>query len=224
MTNKPPYADQHTVQRNRLPSHAPLRAYASKREALSRKLSSLAPPSSAAYTLPLTPAQWDFRLDASPEQAPEIIHGLGFDTADFGTIHVPRSWEAAGHGQPIYLNHRYPFKLDPPRVPADNPVGSYQRHFSLPRAWQNRRTILVLDGVGSACTVYLDGVEVGENGSGASVPCVSPRARGNDRHPHPTYAHMHALLVLRSPMPSRCIEAAHFFIFARGSRGPRFTG
>ena len=68
----------------------------------------------------------------------------------------------AGHGQPIYTNVRYPFPLDPPRVPAaTTPVGSYQTGFVVPAAWRGRRVFLQLDGVDSACTVWVDGQEIG---------------------------------------------------------------
>lgn len=45
-------------------------------------------------------------------------------------IHVPLSWECAGHGTPIYTNFVYPIPMDPPFVPEDdNPTGCYRHCF-----------------------------------------------------------------------------------------------
>jgi len=98
-----------------------------------------------------------------PESAPAITGANGFDTSGWRTVHVPCSWEVADVGsKPIYLNHRYPFKVDPPRIPSrNNEVGSYQVKFTVPVSWCGRRTFLVLDGIGSAATVWVDGMEVG---------------------------------------------------------------
>jgi beta-galactosidase len=50
-------------------------------------------------------------------------------------ITVPGNWECQGYGIPIYTNFQYPFPLDPPFVPTDNPTGCYRRHFHLPSDW-----------------------------------------------------------------------------------------
>ena len=108
--------------------------------------------------------RWSFHYAACMGDAPPVTPGVGFDTAApvWGDIQVPLSWEMAGHGQPIYTNVRYPFPLDPPRVPAaTTPVGSYQTGFVVPAAWRGRRVFLQLDGVDSACTVWVDGQEIG---------------------------------------------------------------
>eukprot|EP00961_Rhodomonas_salina_P155324 2091820-Rhodomonas_salina.1 len=48
------------------------------------------------------------------------VGAQGFPGAErWGDIDVPRSWETAGHGQAIYTNFVYPFKCDPPHIPAD---------------------------------------------------------------------------------------------------------
>lgn len=54
------------------------------------------------------------------------------EEAGWTQINVPRSWETAGHGTPIYTNFTYPIPLDPPFVPkGDNPTGCYRRWFRL---------------------------------------------------------------------------------------------
>jgi len=158
---KPRWEDESCFEINRERMHVPLRSFESRESALGRRVCDELPTSR--WALPLTPAQWAFALSACPEAAPAVAGPGGFDTAGWGEIHVPRSWEVAGVGsKPIYLNHRYPFKVDPPRVPSrENEVGSYQVCFTVPADWSGRRAYLVLDGIGSAATVWLDGVEVG---------------------------------------------------------------
>ena len=57
-------------------------------------------------------------------------------TVTFGTtIEVPGHWQLQGHGRPAYTNVRYPFPLDPPHVPDENPTGAYRRTFDLPADW-----------------------------------------------------------------------------------------
>ena len=107
------------------------------------------------------PAWGDIQVPLSWEMAGQGLHHIRLQPHHI-RLQVPLSWEMAGHGQPIYTNVRYPFPLDPPRVPAaTTPVGSYQTGFVVPAAWRGRRVFLQLDGVDSACTVWVDGQEIG---------------------------------------------------------------
>lgn len=59
-------------------------------------------------------------------------------------IEVPGNWETQGHGTPIYTNFKYPWPVEPPFVPAENPTGCYRRTFQLddldlPSDWENSR-------------------------------------------------------------------------------------
>lgn len=66
------------------------------------------------------------------------------------------------HGRPIYTNIRFPFPIDPPHVPDENPTGDYRRHFDLPAGWSDaERVLLRFDGVESLFRVWVNGVEVG---------------------------------------------------------------
>jgi beta-galactosidase len=40
-----------------------------------------------------------------------------------------------GYGGPIYTNLQYPFAVDPPRVPTENPTGDYRKAFDIPSDW-----------------------------------------------------------------------------------------
>ena len=66
-----------------------------------------------------------------------------------------------GHGRPAYTNVRYPFPVDPPHVPDENPTGEYRRTFDLPPGWTDKQAVLRFLGVDSAFTVWLNGIELG---------------------------------------------------------------
>ncbi|MEO7017504.1 MAG: glycoside hydrolase family 2 TIM barrel-domain containing protein, partial [Leifsonia sp.] len=66
------------------------------------------------------------------------------------------------YGRPIYTNVKYPFPIDPPHVPDENPTGDYRRHFELPADWmRSERVVLRFDGVESLYKVWLNGDEIG---------------------------------------------------------------
>ena len=65
-------------------------------------------------------------------------------------------------GRPHYTNIRYPFHVEPPFVPSQNPTGSYFRTFEVQEKWKiNHLFHLRFDGVDSAFHVFLNGAEVG---------------------------------------------------------------
>jgi beta-galactosidase len=49
---------------------------------------------------------------------------------------VPSNWQLHGFDTPIYTNVTYPFPLDPPFVPTENPTGCYRVDFHLPKEWE----------------------------------------------------------------------------------------
>ena len=78
--------------------------------------------------------EWRFSYFPRPEAAPE--GWLQQDLPDAAPLAVPSNWQLAGYDAPIYTNVRYPFPVDPPRVPEDNPTGCYSRTFSVdPARW-----------------------------------------------------------------------------------------
>lgn len=104
--------------------------------------------------------KWDFRFFDSPIALPNDIGQL-FNQDKPTQIEVPGCWEMAGYDKPQYLNFKYPFPVDPPHVPNNNPTGVYRREFSLPSDWSNHSVILTFLGVSSAYEVYLDGDFIG---------------------------------------------------------------
>lgn len=83
---------------------------------------------------------------------------------------MPSNWERHGYSYPIYVNVPYPFEPDQPNVPHDNnPVGSYERSFDLPEAWQARDIFIQFGGVSSAFHLWINGQHVGYS-EGSKTP------------------------------------------------------
>lgn len=49
-----------------------------------------------------------------------------------------------GFDTPIYTNIVYPFPLNPPYVPSENPTGCYRKNFHIPKEWKGNSLILLL--------------------------------------------------------------------------------
>lgn len=100
--------------------------------------------------------QWRFRFsgsifdDASAPVLPDT------DLSDWDTIAVPGHWPLQGWGTPWYTNQFYPFPIDAPHVPDDNPTGVYALDFDAPD-WGRSTTVLRFDGVDSIAQVWLNG-------------------------------------------------------------------
>ena len=127
---------------------------------------------------------WRFRLLAGAPGTPGGIGALSegegvddvarpeFDDAGWDDIPVPSHWVLQGdgrYGSPIYTNVQYPFPVDPPHVPDENPTGDHRRRFELPGEFDGaERVLLRFDGVESAYRVWLNGQDVG-TGTGSRL-------------------------------------------------------
>ncbi len=105
--------------------------------------------------------QWRFSWTSAPFLAPSDFFSESFDDERWDSLPVPSNWQMLGYGKPHYSNVVYPFPVDPPRVPSDNPTGCYRRWFELPPQWHESRVVLRFDGVDSAFQVWLNGQEAG---------------------------------------------------------------
>ncbi|MDT9698935.1 glycoside hydrolase family 2 TIM barrel-domain containing protein [Streptomyces sp. P17] len=120
--------------------------------------------SSDAMSLSLN-GSWRFRLSATADAEDDSFAAEGYDAGDWASVTVPGHWVLQGHGAPIYTNHLYPFPVDPPYVPTDNPTGDHLRVFDLPEDWpapSGGGAVLRFDGVESCARVWLNGTELGE--------------------------------------------------------------
>lgn len=109
---------------------------------------------------------WLLRLSATADAEDESFAAEGFDAGDWPEVRVPGHWVLQGDGDfgaPIYTNHLYPFPVDPPRVPTENPTGDHLRVFDLPDGWPaDGGAVLRFDGVESCARVWLNGTDIGE--------------------------------------------------------------
>jgi beta-galactosidase/evolved beta-galactosidase subunit alpha len=104
---------------------------------------------------------WRFAYSLTVAEAPEGFWDVSFDSSSWDTIAVPSCWQMKGYGYPHYTNVVYPFPVDPPRVPTENPTGSYLREIELPAEHLSGLTRIRFEGVDSCFTVWVNGHEVG---------------------------------------------------------------
>jgi beta-galactosidase len=132
------YANEKIFERNRLPP----RAYFIPEHSL------------------LLNGRWRFHYASSPTLAPLISDEL----SDSSTIEVPGHWQLQGYGKPHYTNVQFPFPVDPPFVPSENPTGTYETDFQTPSKWASDGPLtyrLRFEGVDSAFHVFVNGEKVG---------------------------------------------------------------
>jgi beta-galactosidase len=111
---------------------------------------------------------WSFRLLPAAQPTGEEGEAFAQPSTDVGSwdhIAVPASWVLVGEGRyglPIYTNVQFPFPVDPPHVPDENPTGDYRRTVELAEDFAtDARLVLRFDGVESAFRVWWNGQEVG---------------------------------------------------------------
>ena len=107
-------------------------------------------------------------------EAVDSVAEEDFDDSGWDTLAVPSHWVLHGdgkYGRPMYTNVQYPFPIDPPHVPDENPTGDYRRRFDVPADWFEGATAaltLRFDGVESRYKVWVNGTEIGV-GSGSRL-------------------------------------------------------
>ncbi len=104
---------------------------------------------------------WKFRYYDSIYDAQDPFFEEDFCTDDFEKVTVPGVWQNYGHDRHQYTNVRYPFPVDPPYVPQENPCGAYVKEFYYEKDAQASRAYLNFEGVDSCFYVWLNGKYVG---------------------------------------------------------------
>ena len=119
---------------------------------------------------------WDFKFAKNLQEAPQDFYKN--EVKGWGKIEVPSNWEMKGYGQAIYKSAVYSFRpVNPPFVPQDdNPIGSYQRKFTVPENWDGMTVSLHFGGVSSAFQVWINGefVGYGEDSCNSSEFNITP--------------------------------------------------
>lgn len=95
---------------------------------------------------------WRFNYYQRDFDVPEVI-------TKWGRIMVPSCWQIEGYENPNYSNIQYPFPVDPPYVPDENPCGVYERDFTLNDV--SGKYYFVFEGVSSCGVLYINGKYVG---------------------------------------------------------------
>lgn len=98
--------------------------------------------------------EWNFRYFARDIDCPEII-------TEWEKVKVPSCWQTTGYEKPYYTNSNYPYPVDPPYVPDDNPVGVYQRTVSVTKEEAERENYLIFEGVSSGYELFVNGEYTG---------------------------------------------------------------
>ncbi len=107
---------------------------------------------------------WAFRWYPHQAAIDLDVADPDLDTAEFDSMPVPFSWQMMldrGYDIPQYTNVNYPFPVDPPFTPDENPCGLYSRTFVLGKTFASRDVILTFEGVDSAFYVWVNGQYVG---------------------------------------------------------------
>jgi len=104
---------------------------------------------------------WRFRFFESIYDAQEPFFEMGYDHSGFDHIKVPGMWQTQGYDYHQYTNVKFPFPVDPPYVPQDNPCGEYIHTFDYHKDPAAPRAYLNFEGVDSCYYVWLNGTYVG---------------------------------------------------------------
>ncbi|KAK7317355.1 hypothetical protein RJT34_01507 [Clitoria ternatea] len=104
---------------------------------------------------------WKFFIADSPYDVPTNFYETEFQDSEWKTLPVPSNWQLHGFDCPIYTNVVYPFPLDPPYVPKENPTGCYRVCFHIPKEWEGRRILLHFEAVDSAFCAWINGHPIG---------------------------------------------------------------
>ena len=104
------------------------------------------PQNEGAYTL--LNGKWNFSYYAD-----------GKNLEKTGMIEVPSCWQLQGYDKPYYTNACYPFPVDPPYLPDENPVGVYERTFEVKDT--SLKTYIVFEGVSSRLELFINDKYVG---------------------------------------------------------------
>ncbi|MCC5895633.1 MAG: DUF4981 domain-containing protein [Alkalibacterium sp.] len=140
------------MQKNRLKERTYHFAYNSKEDAESynRQLSK---------GFLLLNGEWKFHYSRFPEALTDEFYASDYDDSKWDTIRVPSNWQLEGYDKPHYTNVQYPFPIDPPHIPSENPTGIYRREFYIHEIEDGAS--LRFEGVDGAFNVWINGQYVG---------------------------------------------------------------
>ena len=103
--------------------------------------------------------EWDFHYYKTLHDVPDFTCDT-WESGNADRLNVPMSWQLAlgrGYDVPHYTNINYPFPVDPPHVPKDNPCGLYERSFEVDTDTLKTRDVrMIFEGVDSCFYLYIN--------------------------------------------------------------------
>lgn len=90
---------------------------------------------------------WDFKLYPNPAY-------VNLNETSYERVEVPGMWQTQGFGHLHYTDEGFPFNLDFPNTPAENPTGLYKYHFDYECV--GKHTVLCFEGIDNYAEVYLN--------------------------------------------------------------------
>ncbi|KMY48424.1 glycoside hydrolase family 2 TIM barrel-domain containing protein [Peribacillus loiseleuriae] len=162
MTLRNDWENLEVLQRNRLKPRASFFSYKNKSTALSYERGD-------SHGFLLLNGNWKFHYANSPIESPSEFYKEEYSTDHWGSITVPSHWQLNGYGKPHYTNVQYPFPVEPPYIPSENPTGAYERTFYLTKEALSEKLHLMFEGVDSSFHVWINGHQVGYS-QGSRLP------------------------------------------------------
>lgn len=96
--------------------------------------------------------EWNFKYYDADFKEEENIE-------NWDKIPVPSCWQLYGYEHPNYTNLNYPYPIDPPYTPVENPMGIYMREFEIQDT--DKCSYIVFEGVSSNIELYINDKYVG---------------------------------------------------------------
>ena len=104
--------------------------------------------------------EWNFRWFPSERELGDFL-SADFDAGEWDRLTVPMSWQFRldrPYDKPQYTNVLYPFPVDPPHIPVENPCGLYMRTLNVDAEALERYDLrLHFEGVDSCFYLYING-------------------------------------------------------------------
>ncbi len=141
------YEDLNLIHENTLPPRSHYIPYESLEKALTGE------PSDSKY-YKLLNGEWDFAYFARDIDCPKEI-------TKWDTVKVPSCWQMTGYERPYYTNVNYPYPVEPPYVPDDNPLGVYRTFVIISEEESKRENTIVFEGVAPCFELFINGEYVG---------------------------------------------------------------
>ena len=113
---------------------------------------------------------WNFKWYKNDELVPNGFYNKTYNKDDWQDIPVPSNWQFHTDDFPLYTNIIYPYEINPPFMPKDyNPVGLYNRNFTIDKSWDDKQIFIHFGAVKSAFYIWINGDFVGYS-EGSKTP------------------------------------------------------